>query len=126
MAQVKLKKKVKKAWVEALRSGKYEQGKGMLNSAGYCCLGVLCEVAVESGLEVNVEPRGSYVNYDGRGAFLPNSVYEWASLKKGRTGYPEGDFVVPDPMYPGVVGLAALNDNGLSFQEIAAVIEKEL
>ena len=30
-------------WVEALRSGKYRQGRGQLQTAGrYCCLGVAC------------------------------------------------------------------------------------
>lgn len=40
-----LDKEIKKAWIEALRSGKYEQGKGYLKKDGaYCCLGVLCEI----------------------------------------------------------------------------------
>ena len=40
-------KKLLKKWVEALRSGRYKQGKGALcyNKDKYCCLGVLCEVA---------------------------------------------------------------------------------
>lgn len=33
-------------WIEALRSGKYKQGRSRLKHAGrHCCLGVLCEVA---------------------------------------------------------------------------------
>lgn len=33
-------------WIEALRSGKYKQGRSRLKHSGrYCCLGVLCEVA---------------------------------------------------------------------------------
>ena len=36
---------VKQKWIEALRSGKYEQIKRKLWDNGkYCCLGVLCEV----------------------------------------------------------------------------------
>lgn len=36
----------KKKWVEALRSGKYKQGKEALCFGDkYCCLGVLCEIA---------------------------------------------------------------------------------
>ena len=32
-------------WVEALRSGKYKQGKGRLRDGDtYCCLGVLCDL----------------------------------------------------------------------------------
>lgn len=36
----------KQKWIEALRSGKYEQGKHVLRSGDnkYCCLGVLCDI----------------------------------------------------------------------------------
>lgn len=40
----RLSPSVKKRWVAALRSGKYDQGLGMLynpNTGDYCCLGVL-------------------------------------------------------------------------------------
>jgi len=45
-----MKPELKAAWIEALRSGKYEQGRNTLRSdlectTTYCCLGVLCEVA---------------------------------------------------------------------------------
>lgn len=34
-------------WIEALRSGKYPQGKNSLQSAkGYCCLGVACVILI--------------------------------------------------------------------------------
>lgn len=37
---------LKKKWVEALRSGEYQQGEGHLFDGNtYCCLGVLCRVA---------------------------------------------------------------------------------
>ena len=46
-----MKRDVAKKWVAKLRSGEYEQGKGYLNDDGkMCCLGVLCEVAIEDGL----------------------------------------------------------------------------
>ncbi len=36
---------IKKQWVAALRSGKYEQGRMRLKRDGrFCCLGVLCEI----------------------------------------------------------------------------------
>jgi hypothetical protein len=36
---------IKAKWVEALRSGRYEQGRMMLLHEGrYCCLGVLCDL----------------------------------------------------------------------------------
>jgi hypothetical protein len=37
---------LKAKWVEALRSGKYQQGQGYLQKDGkFCCLGVLCDVS---------------------------------------------------------------------------------
>lgn len=34
------------AWIEALRSGEYQQGEGLLKEYDYyCCLGVLCDVS---------------------------------------------------------------------------------
>lgn len=34
-------------WIEALKSGKYPQGRNALQSAeGFCCLGVACEVLI--------------------------------------------------------------------------------
>ena len=46
---------VKKKWVEALRSGIYDQDKLKLKTdEGYCCLGVLCDILGQDfeGLEV--------------------------------------------------------------------------
>ncbi len=47
----KVKPEIKKRWVEALRSGEYNQAIGSLRktlddgvTVGYCCLGVLCDV----------------------------------------------------------------------------------
>lgn len=49
----KMKPKFKKMWLDALRSGRFKQGRGMLDSGrldyppthSYCPLGVLCRVA---------------------------------------------------------------------------------
>jgi hypothetical protein len=44
-----LKPEVKTAWIEALRSGDYKQGRGLLCNAKdqMCCLGVLYDVGVD-------------------------------------------------------------------------------
>ena len=41
-----MKAELKTKWIEALRSGKYNQGRRALvtNQGSYCCLGVLCDV----------------------------------------------------------------------------------
>lgn len=61
---VKLKPEVKAKLLEALRSGRYKQGKGYLRNVDncFCVLGVLCDV---------VEPdswvaEGSLFHHDGR------------------------------------------------------------
>lgn len=54
----------KKKWIKALRSGEYKQAKNELRSLGgtdgevlgYCCLGVLCDIA-------NVRWKGSNCTY---------------------------------------------------------------
>ena len=65
---MKMNPTVKKLWLKALRSGKYNQARGFMRvtkrsspetrtqarivndaNTGYCCLGVLTEVAVEVG-----------------------------------------------------------------------------
>jgi hypothetical protein len=98
-----------KKWVEALRSGKYEQGKNKLRSNDgkqFCCLGVLCQLAA---------PR-KWVNCGG--AYFHES----------------GQSIAPLKVWSKVVGnsnlkqtrLSALNDSGASFSEIADEIERVL
>lgn len=68
----KIKPEIKKRWIEALRSGEYEQAIGVLRKTDgvgrqrYCCLGVLCDVVKFDdallGTFTNVErPRWSAV-----------------------------------------------------------------
>ena len=51
-----MKQEIKQQWITALRSGNYPQGRGYLRridddgKEGYCCLGVLCELAVNAGV----------------------------------------------------------------------------
>ncbi len=42
---------IKAEWVDALRSGDYAQGGGVLRRGNnFCCLGVLCDIAVKHGV----------------------------------------------------------------------------
>lgn len=99
-----------KKWVEALRSGKYEQGQlALQNGNKFCCLGVACEV---SGLKVNRHDTGAI-----QGVILPFNVKKWLGLI-GHTGghlNSEGQFET----------LSGLNDNGKTFSELADLIESE-
>lgn len=115
---------VKAKWVQALRSGQYEQGDGWLHYEAdgvhkFCCLGVLCELAVEEGVippgDPNAgQPKNSVGNYiwdydDGNDCYLPPGVAAWADIDN--TGRIDG------------YDLADMNDGGSTFTEIADVIE---
>lgn len=103
--------KVAKAWVKALRSGKYKQGKGSLFENGrYCCLGVLTHLAVKEGVIKKIY-----------GFSLDSSVMEWAGLNSPFGRYDKNSKVVSD--------LAAENDGynvkAKTFKQIADIIESE-
>jgi len=81
---------VKQKWIDALRSGEYIQGQKNLESEGkFCCLGVLCDLAVKDGVPVLVTKDSrsrhvldsvSFTRYDGSAAVLPEKVRNWAGL----------------------------------------------
>lgn len=115
-----MKKDIKAQWVAALRSGEYQQGRGQLNFNGhYCCLGVLCEIAVKAGVAVKTEDFGlrigykhkEYDYYDRFSFATPTyGLSQWAAL------------FVED-----VAKLSNMNDiKRRSFEEIADWIEENL
>ena len=118
-----MKKSIKRKWVKALRSGEWLQGRRKLASKGkgFCCLGVLCELAREEGIvDVKKLPDGSF-NYscfenleDGSPNYLPGVVQDWAGLAK------------TNPQVKGGHHLSSMNDSGTSFDRIADEIEKGL
>lgn len=120
---------VKTRWVAALRSDRYAQGRGKLarldpdgGPPSYCCLGVLCEVAVQAGVVVRVLDTGDVRSFDGAVNYLPEAVRAWAQL-------PAVNPVVRDVAGDGndvVTALSAFNDRGVSFARIAQLIEEEL
>jgi hypothetical protein len=75
---------IKAKWVAALRSGEYKQGTGSLRNSQneYCCLGVLCEVAVEEGLipPATLLGEGDYYGYNEHISFLPSSLSKGFNL----------------------------------------------
>lgn len=103
--------KARRAWVRALRSGKYGWGKGQLNpSEGkFCCLGVLCEVAIRRGI-IDSYPEGE--------GFPPPKVRSWVGLKDCA-----GMF---DQRYKNKTSLVGLNDEARRnpFKMIADLLEK--
>lgn len=83
-----LRPEVKAKWTAALRSGTYTQGVGQLRDSAdnFCCLGVLCEIAVEEGVIPPAKVSSGWTNYaygnpeaaDIRTGVLPASVQSWA------------------------------------------------
>jgi hypothetical protein len=117
---------VKAQWVAALRSGEYPQGKAGLSYPGddgvrrFCCLGVLCDLAVKAGAGVTLMRAGmlgKYDLYNGENWFLPSSVVDWAGL----------DGPNPEVTQAGYhTTLASLNDYDVPFTGIADMIEAQL
>jgi hypothetical protein len=101
-------------WVAALRSGKYKQGQGRLQSRdSYCCLGVACAVA---------ENNNILVKYEG-GQFLgvildyQQDVIDWLNLENESARFSDDNNVRNS--------LWKLNDcEQLNFNAIADFIEK--
>jgi len=111
-----MKPEIAKIWCESLLSGEYEQGWSSLSFGGkYCCLGVLCELAIKNGVNVikkNVQSEP--VNYNDCAGVLPTKVKEWAGMKTVLGEYLEET---------GVTSLAGKNDGGMIFAEIAKIIQ---
>lgn len=119
---------IKRRWVDALRSTDYRQGEQYLHreqqdGPRYCCLGVLCDLAVQAGIipkPIKSDDLFGYGDFDGSHIFtiLPNKVVIWAELRS------------PNPQVTTVARslrpLADLNDGGATFLEIADIIEEQL
>ena len=129
-----MNQEIKKLWVAALRSGNYVQGKNALcqespEGPHFCCLGVLCDLAVAADVTEQslTEDKGNTVrayredltlpNTVPATAVLPHSVVMWANLNSAHP------MVLADGYEH---GLAQLNDSGSTFSEIADLIEKHL
>lgn len=109
-----MKRIVAKKWVEALRSGKYEQGTRYLKSENkYCCLGVLCEISNISSFISNFYLSELPESYYGSRRDLPYEVGQWGDVKTPLGNIEEFD-----------ICLSEINDNEHgTFKEIADYIE---
>lgn len=107
-------KSVRNKWVKYLRSGKYSQTTGILqDDNGYCCLGVLCRLAEDSGITVPKED--GYYTCPEADYLIPEIVHKWADIHP-LSKYGDGD---RDFLYRN-------NDQDLmDFNAIADIIERE-
>lgn len=133
---------VREEWKAALRSDEYQQGQAYLRQSSYgenvqyCCLGVLCEVAVKHGiipepeqllLEEDEPDEGLteefYYGHDTQ--VLPRIVKLWAGLDSSNP-----EVVVPSEWLSDLDGdmttdLADCNDSlNLDFSQIADLLDQ--
>lgn len=126
--------KIKKAWLDALRSGNYQQMSEVLRArdewGGYCCLGVLLDVAINEGflpklaLEWTEDDQVAYDWPSDREASLEDGhVYE-GSTTDGQLGLELDAAFGIDPSIES--DLVNMNDSGEDFFVIADYIEEVL
>jgi len=110
---------IKDQWIQALRSGVYHQTtKTLKDAAGFCCLGVLCELHRQMTGRGRWDTNGDYIaNGERSDGGLPIPVVQWAGVSS------------KNPLLWTSPGrwetAAALNDQGMSFLDIASCIEAE-
>lgn len=103
---------IKQIWLNALRSGKYEQGQSSLHEDGkFCCLGVLTDLYIRETNQEWEEYSGNTFAFHDDPSFLSHAVKEWAGLHLA--------WIDDRP-------LSTINDEGASFEEIANLIEEHL
>ena len=111
-----LTEKQKSDWIAALRSGEYKQGSRDLRDVdgNFCCLGVLTEI---NGWSFENE---TYLSGEGALAVKADAATGTGNLRS---------MGLPTPYRHGVnnfINLAAMNDAGVSFAEIADFLEEHL
>lgn len=104
---------IKDKWIAALTSGEYRQTRNSLQfGGGYCCLGVLCDLAAKEGKGKWGTDAGGCVFTDSKGLDefdVPSTdTLEWAGLVGSDWNH-----------------LAELNDDGHTFDTIAEVIKTD-
>lgn len=119
--EVAMNPKMKQKWVEALRSGKYEQGKGMLKTGdgNFCCLGVLADINGETWFQTEKvvdEDEGGKVTVPCFAFRDPTGAVHKDITPSGYCGVGVED----------AQELAQMNDSGTPFGEIATYIEEML
>lgn len=131
-----MKPEIKQAWIEALRSGNYQQTTKVLrDDTGFCCLGVLCELHNQALVSLEHSWEGdkdnNYYFYHGSCGTLSSSVIDWSDIGGCN---PKVDVFHYGGVLPACIesnrdlkwSLAELNDNGLTFSQVADIIQEQL
>ena len=102
-----MKEEIALMWADALESGDYKKSVGQLRHGdGFCCLGVLCDL-------YSSECWGDLIA--NQVEFLPPSIQKWAGMQSRN-----GCLRIGEKVY----NLAQMNDEGITFDEIADIIRK--
>lgn len=133
-----MNQEIKKLWVDALESGEYQQVQKRLRTPlGHCCLGVLCDLyhkitgkgkwekldyGDESDIPVLFKFDPQSPNDFFEVSILPRTVIDWAGLGTGESRHSLQRLTVDGQEH----GLTGLNDDGVSFKEIAKLIREQL
>ena len=120
------------AWLAALRSGEYKQGRKALHddrdkSSNFCCLGVACDLYAKAGHGSWIKAPDGAITYtflakNGHSSqdALPAPVTDWLGIRTG------DGFFEPDTTPGNAQSLIDLNDNkSFTFLQIADVIESQ-
>lgn len=118
-----MQKEMAMKWCEALRSGRYQYGKGVLRSKSnkYCSLGVLCDI---SGLGSWTVIKGNYYVFkDHEGDCVDAGLSEYIMYNLGVNDSLGGFNVVFHKVSKHIGSLAEANDSDFDFDESANFIE---
>lgn len=84
-------------WLHELRTTDKPQCRGLLHklatdvqSEGYCCVGIACEVAIDSGLNIIKNKLINYESYDYAHVLAPESVENFYEIPPGFFGFAIG------------------------------------
>lgn len=120
---------LKQKWLEALRSGKYQQGSGQLREVHYCeewsdtyhcCLGVLADIA---GAPLSLFEDDGFLGSGQSISTSSDNADHFGLGPQGNEGDPQYEADEPRSLTTLQRKLASMNDNRRSFAEIADWIE---
>ena len=131
--------KLKEKWVDSLRSGNYNQGRYSLKiecedgEFEYCCLGVLCDILVQSG-DMEWTEGGEFYDNDSSEKRYYNATFGgqtgsvalplYIAKKQGLTEAPKGSCMKGETIESMLIGFNDRSD--MSFADIASYIERNL
>lgn len=109
-------------WVNKLLNGGYKQGMHRLvsDTDDFCCLGVMCDIS-KTDLEWKDNGDGAW-KMGGKVAGLPQEVMKEFGMSSTLGRRKDWEFIIIDGKRYN--SLAAANDFGVKFKQIAAYVKK--